>query len=77
MVDDVLLLSSPHLAGFLIPTHLTAVILFPLGFVCFCFAVLDSVRDCNVENCSVFYITKHVCLFSRAGETSVTVFRGD
>lgn len=34
----------------------------PFGIVCFCSAVLDSVRDCNVENCSVFYITKHVCL---------------
>lgn len=50
---------------------------FPFGIVCFCFAVLDGVRDCNVENCRVFYITKHVCVFSRAGETSVTVFRGD
>lgn len=49
----------------------------PFGIVCFCSAVLDSVRDCNVENCSVFYITKRVCLFSGAGETSVTVFRVD
>lgn len=77
VVDDVLfaIFSAPRLIQ--IPTHLTAVMLFfssPL-WDCFCFCSPDSVRDCNAENCSVFYITQHVCLFSMAGETSVTVFR--
>lgn len=62
VIDDVLLLSSSHHVRFWFQLILHYFV-FLLGLFVFCFAVLDSVCDCYVENCSVFYITKHVYVF--------------